>query len=93
MYSPKTLASSVLETEIQKAIDSGITVVGAAGNDGKDASGYVPGAIDDAYIIGAATKDGVRIAGSNYGTTIDYYAVAGSTSEAAAKFSGYISKN
>lgn len=93
MYSPKTLATSVLEAEIQKAIDDGITVVGAAGNDGKDAAGYVPGVIDDAYIIGAATKDGVRVAKSNYGQAVDYYVTADTTSEAAAQFTGYVSKN
>ena len=93
MYSPKTLATSVLEAEIQKAIDDGITVVGAAGNDGKDAAGYVPGAIDDAYIIGAATTDGIRVAKSNYGQAVDYYVAADTTSEAAAQFTGYVSKN
>lgn len=93
MYSPKTLATSVIEAEIQKAIDDNITVVGAAGNDGKDVAGYVPGSIEDAYVIGAATEDGIRITNSNYGELVDFYVVADSTSEAAAKFSGYISKN
>lgn len=32
LYANKTLATTVLEKEIQKAIDAGITVVGAAGN-------------------------------------------------------------
>lgn len=93
MYSQKTLATSVLEVEIQKAIDENITVVGSAGNDGKDVAGYVPGSIEDVYTIGAATEDGIRVTNSNYGDLVDYYVVANSTSEAAAKFSGYISKN
>lgn len=93
MYSPKTLATSVLEAEIQKAIDDNITVVGAAGNDGKDVAGYVPGSIRDVYTIGAATVDGIRVTNSNYGELVDYYAVADSTSQAAAKFTGFVSKN
>ena len=48
LYANKTLATTVLEKEIQKAIDAGITVVGAAGNDGADAVNYVPGSVLDA---------------------------------------------
>ena len=44
LYANKTLATTVLEKEIQKAIDAGITVVGAAGNDGADAVNYHNGA-------------------------------------------------
>lgn len=78
---------------IKEAIKQGITVVGSAGNNGVDASEYIPGCIEEAYIIGAANADGERLDNSNYGDTVDYNVVANSTSEAAALFTGYFSKN
>ena len=92
LYANKTIATNVLEAEIQKAINSGIAVVGAAGNDGADVINYIPGAISEAWIIGACDKNGNRRFISNYGDTVDYYTEAKYTSNAAAKFSGYISK-
>ena len=83
----------MLEAEIEKASEAGITVVGAAGNDGDNVKNYMPGSVEVASIIGACDEDGNRIKSSNYGSTVDYNVVASSTSEAAAKFSGYISKN
>lgn len=93
LYAKSTLSTSVVGNLIQEAIDSGIMVVGAAGNDGADVKDYIPGSIADAYILGAADEDGKRIATSNYGTTVDYNVIADSTSEAAALFTGYVSKN
>lgn len=89
----KTLATSVLESVIREALDEQIMVVGSAGNYCRNASEYVPGFIQDAYVIGACDEYGDRIGISNYGMTVDYNVVADSTSEAAAKFSGYLSKN
>ena len=88
----KDSLSKILEAEINKAVNKGITVVGAAGNNGENVSGYMPAAVDAAYIIGACNKEGVRLNVSNYGDTVDYNAVANTTSEAAALFSGFISK-
>lgn len=93
LYAKTNLLNSVLESEIQKAVSLGITVVGAAGNDGADAAGYMPGSVAEAWIIGACDLDGSRIDSSNYGTTVDYYVAAGTTSEAAALFTGYVSAN
>lgn len=87
-----SLANSVLESEIQKAVSMGIDVVGAAGNDGEDVKDYMPGSVEEAWIIGACDKTGERLEGSNYGETVDYNVVADTTSEAAAKFSGYLSR-
>ncbi|MFR6329348.1 MAG: hypothetical protein ACLUOI_11350 [Eisenbergiella sp.] len=56
------------------------------------AAGYIPGAVEEAYIIGAADENGNTLAGSNYGDTVDYFVTADSTSEATALFTGYISK-
>ena len=82
-----------IEELIKEAIKQGITVVGSAGNNGVDASEYIPGCIKEAYIIGAANANGERLDNSNYGDTVDYNVVANSTSEAAALFTGYLSKN
>ena len=91
VYAKATLSTSVLEQEIVKATNEGILVVGAAGNDGADVAGYVPGNVEEAWIIGAADETGARRTLSNYGSTVDYNVVAGSTSEATALFTGYIS--
>lgn len=91
MYAKATLMNSVLKAEIQKAAAAGIVVVGSAGNDGADAANYVPGSVAAAYIIGACDDTGARLDSSNYGVTVDYNVVAASTSEAAAKFSGFVS--
>lgn len=91
LYTPKTQGSRILEDIIGVAIDRGITVVGAAGNSGNSAEYYVPGCVNDAIIVGSANIDGTRREDSNYGSTVDYNVVANSTSEAAAKMSGYLS--
>ncbi|MDO4322394.1 MAG: SpaA isopeptide-forming pilin-related protein [Lachnospiraceae bacterium] len=93
IYAKRGTLNSVLESEIKKAVSRGIYVVGAAGNDGADASGYMPGGVEEAWIIGACDEKGTRREDSNYGSTVDYYVSASSTSEAAAKFCGYISAN
>lgn len=93
LYAPRTLANAVLSSEIEKAVSAGIEVVGAAGNDNADAVNYMPGCVGNAWIIGACDEKGTKIESSNYGSTVDYNVVSGSTSEAAAKFSGYISAN
>lgn len=93
LYARTTLSTSVLKDEIQKAMDAGIVVIGAAGNDGVDVVDYVPGSVENAWIIGAAKEDGSRLETSNFGKTVDYNVVAGSTSEATAKFTGFISAN
>lgn len=85
--------NSSIKDLIETAINQGITVVGAAGNNGTDASYFIPGCVEGAYIIGAANNDGTRLESSNYGNTVDYNVVAGSTSEASALFTGYLSKH
>ena len=82
-----TEENSVVVRAIEEAIDKGITVVGAAGNNASNAKYFIPGCVEDAYIIGAANEKGDRLSDSNYGPNVDYEVVAGSTSEAAARFS------
>lgn len=85
--------NSSIKDLIETAINQGITVVGAAGNNGTDVSYFIPGCVEGAYIIGAANSDGTRLENSNYGKTVDYNVVADSTSEASALFTGYLSKH
>lgn len=83
--------NGILEQAVALAKEKGILVVGAAGNNGKDARYYIPGSIEDALIIGACGADGVRLANSNFGETVDFHVVADSTSDATALFSGWLS--
>lgn len=89
----KTKDNAVVEKAIRDAEKAGITVIGAAGNNGKNAENYLPGGIAEATIAGACDTHGDRIQSSNFGTTVDYNVVASSTSEAAARLSGILSKN
>ena len=91
LYARTTLSNTMIAHEIQKAIDNNIQVVCAAGNDGADVKNYMPGSINNAWVLGACDEEGMRFDNSNFGDTVDYNVVAYTTSEAAAKFSGYIS--
>ena len=91
LASKTNMANSVLVAEIEKAVHAGVQVVGAAGNNNADVKDYMPGSVSSALIIGAANEDGTKLPSSNYGDTVDYNVVAESTSEAAAKFSGFMS--
>jgi len=88
-----TQDSEIIKAAIDDATDKGIIVVGAAGNYGKKVKYYIPGNIENAVIAGSVDKDGYKKDFSNYGDTVDYYVVSESTSEAAAKLSGIISKD
>lgn len=93
LYAKATISNSIIKGEIEKAVNNGIAVVAAAGNDGANVLNYIPGNIPEVWVIGACNVNGVRRGDSNYGKTVDYNVIANSTSEAAAKFSGYISVN
>jgi hypothetical protein len=93
LYAKNNLSGSVIVSEIKKAVSEGITVIGAAGNSSTYADNFVPGAVEEAYIIGAVNEDGTLNDTSNYGDTVDYYVVSDSTSEAAALFTGYVTKH
>lgn len=89
----RTADASAVEEAVKEAVRAGITVIGAAGNNGNNAKYYIPGGIGDAVIAGAADSEGNRLPSSNFGETVDYYVVSGSTSEAAARLSGIFSAN
>ncbi len=85
--------SEVIEKTINEAVEQGIIVVGAAGNNGKNVKYFIPGNIESAVIVGSCDDNGTRIPSSNYGETVDYFVVSGSTSEAAARMCGIIASN
>ena len=92
IYGNKINANAMVIDAINEAIEKGITVIGAAGNDGADVANYIPGSIEAAYIIGACDADGNILPTSNYGDTVDYYLEADSTSIATARATGMFSK-
>lgn len=81
--------NAIVKTAIQDAIDSGIIVIGAAGNYNMDAKKFIPGSIDDVIVIGAANENNTKVPTSNFNAT--KYVVAESTSEATAKYTGFYS--
>lgn len=67
----------IMEDNINTAVQEGITVVVSAGNQGADASAYIPaayGAQSGVICVGATDKNNQRLAMSNYGAAVDLYA-------------------
>ena len=80
---------------IDVALAKGITIVAAAGNNGRPASEYVPGNIAGVDTIGACfpldySSAFAATPFSNYGEEVDYWYIAKSTSNAAAQETGVI---
>ena len=73
---------------IKEAADKGIKVIASAGNNGTDASEYLPAGIKGVITAGAVNDEGYKISTSNYGDMVDYYIPAFSTSEASAILAG-----
>jgi len=59
---------------IEYAVERGVTVVAAAGNDGVNASSFFPCSYDDVICVGAVYTDDVPVQWSNYGETVDIWA-------------------
>ncbi len=88
----RTEDSFLVEEAIEKAIDKGIIVVGAAGNNGLPAKAFIPGGIEGVIVVGSCDSEGRPLSNSNYGDTVDVYAEGTGTSYSAAKVSGLIAK-
>ena len=63
-----------LEVALQGLINSGITVVAAAGNSGVDACTEVPARLPDAITVASVNKLDAESSFSNYGSCVDLYA-------------------
>ncbi|MEM8600591.1 MAG: S8 family serine peptidase [Bacteroidota bacterium] len=66
---------NALDEAVQRAIDAGVTVVVAAGNDDEDARFNSPAHVEDAITVGAAMGFGMYAPFSNHGERIDIVAV------------------
>ena len=86
MTAPNVERNAIIADVIEEAIDAGIVVIGAAGNNAISATHFIPGCIDDVITVGAATEAGTKYRTSNYNA--DVYAIAESTSEATARYTG-----
>lgn len=90
LYAPATAGNAAVEQAIRNAHAAGIAVVGAAGNDGKDAKWYVPGRVGEAVVVGSCDERGDRLQDSNFGDSVDLYVPSAATSVAAAKVSALL---
>ena len=67
-------ASTMLDAAIQAAVDDGVSVVVAAGNNGADACSGSPARAAAALTVGATDKQDARASFSNYGACLDLFA-------------------
>lgn len=73
LSSPENEDTTLITSKINEAIAKGIKVVVSAGNNGSDASKYVPANIEKAITVGAVNEKGVILPTSNYGKAVDWY--------------------
>lgn len=67
-------ASSTIDTATNNLINSGVTVVVAAGNDNADACNYSPARVSNAITVGSTTSTDYRSSFSNYGSCVNIFA-------------------
>jgi subtilisin family serine protease len=66
--------STALDSAVNSLINSGVTVVVAAGNDNANACGYSPARVANAITVGSTTSTDARASTSNYGSCLDLFA-------------------
>jgi serine protease len=69
--------SPATQQAINDAFNKGVTVVVAAGNDGKDAANYNPAGCDNVITVAASDPQGKLTPFSNYGDTVEILAPGG----------------
>ena len=62
-----------MDKAINAAVDTGLHVAVAAGNDNKDACNYSPAAAEKAITVGASTLQDARAYFSNFGKCVDVF--------------------
>ena len=75
-------ASSATDTATNNLINSGVTVVVAAGNDNANACNYSPARVANAITVGSTTSTDYRSSFSNYGSCLDIFAPGSSIKSA-----------
>ncbi len=65
---------SSLNLAVSNAVDSGVVVVVAAGNDSKNACNYSPSSATKAITVGSTTSTDAKSSFSNFGSCVDVYA-------------------
>merc|ERR1719251_738821 len=63
-----------MKVAVDTAVDSGVTVVVAGGNDNSDACGFSPAFVPKAITVGSTTEGNRRSSFSNYGSCTDIWA-------------------
>jgi len=66
--------SAAMDFAINRAVALGVTVVVAAGNNGRDACDYTPAFINAAITVAASTSHDSMASFSNYGSCVDLFA-------------------
>lgn len=66
--------SSAVNSAVTNTVDTGVTVVVAAGNDDANAANYSPASTPDAITVGAIDSTDARAYFSNYGSILDVFA-------------------
>lgn len=70
-------SSGILEDAVEAAVGAGITVIVSAGNEGANASNYVPSAYGiraGVICVGASDSNNLHLSNSNHGPAVDLYA-------------------
>lgn len=75
-------ASSATDTAVNNLINSGVTVVVAAGNDNANACNYSPARVTNAITVGSTTSTDYRSSFSNYGSCVNIFAPGSSIKSA-----------
>jgi subtilisin family serine protease len=75
-------ASTATDDAVQRAINAGVTMVVAAGNDNQNACNYSPARAANAITVGSTTSSDARSSFSNFGTCLDIFAPGSSITSA-----------
>lgn len=75
-------ASTAVDNAVQNAINAGVTMVVAAGNENQNACNVSPARAANAITVGSTTSSDARSSFSNFGTCVDIFAPGSSITSA-----------